>query len=307
MAHRQVLFRESSTDSRHDVSLRYHATNCSFHAVRWTLSGGLPTASEALAGPQLIHNFRKLADFDPLSLTPVFEQKDLDEVFRVSLKMEFATTETQVHQTDIAAGTLPMSQELVGSITNKVIHRARLSNVFSELYPLIRKSVAQRCFGTAVDLEVDTVRGHLNRLEIQEAIAKYLARMIATLTIESKAIEFEKAKFKLSNTSPFHWRRNLPPLVAKKTVFNFVATYNPFEREFAEFLDRKGNDVLSFASLGTTEQGESGSQFRIDAGWRNELETKGRKWEGTDDKDLAMINGASGLPLVRRNPGSSKG
>lgn len=261
--------------------------------------------------PQLIHNFRKLADFDPLNLTAVFEQKDLDEVFRVSLKMEFATTETEVHQTDIAAGTLPMSQELVGSITNKVIQRARLSNVFSELYPLVRKYVAQRCFGTSVDLELDTVRGHLNRLEIQEAIAKYLARMIATLTIETRAIEFEKAKFKLSNTSPFHWRRNLPPLVAKKTVFNFVATYNPFEREFAEFLDRKGNDVLRFASLGTTEQGESGSQFRIDylkpsgaigfyhpdwvviqktqAGEINWIiETKGRKWEGTDDKDLAM-------------------
>jgi Holliday junction resolvase len=32
-----------------------------------------------------------------------------------------------------------------------------------------------------------------------------------------------------------------------------VASYNAFEREFAEFLDRKGNDVIRFASLGTTE------------------------------------------------------
>ena len=171
--------------------------------------------------------------------------------------------------------------------------------------------VAQRCFGATIDIESDTVRGHLNRLEIQEAIAKYLARAIGKLTIEEREIEFDKANFKLSDTRPFLWRRNLPPLQATKTIFNFVASYNPFEREFAEFLDRKENDVIRFASLGTTEQGESGSQFRIDylkpsgaigfyhpdwvvvqktgkgeVNWI--IETKGRKWEGTEEKDLAM-------------------
>jgi len=60
----------------------------------------------------------------------------------------------------------------------------------------------------------------------------------------------------------FPCRRNLPPLEAKKTVFNYVATYNDFERRFAEFLDKKAGDALRFASLGTTEQGESGTQFR---------------------------------------------
>jgi type III restriction enzyme len=35
-------------------------------------------------------------------------------------------------------------------------------------------------------------------------------------------------------------------------VFNSVATYNDFERRFAQFLDT-APDVLRFASLGTTE------------------------------------------------------
>ena len=190
--------------------------------------------------PQLIHNFRKLSELDTLKLASVFDQKDLDENFRITLKMEFATTETKVHQVDIAASWLPIAQELVGSVTNKVIQRARLANVFSELYPHVRTYVAERCFGVPVDLESETVRGHLSRLEIQEAIAKYLARVIGELTIEKRAVEFEKADFKLSDTRPFHWRRNLPPLMAKKTIFNFVASYNPFERQFAEFLDKKG-------------------------------------------------------------------
>ena len=129
--------------------------------------------------------------------------------------------------------------------------------------------------------------------------------------MERRTIEFDKADYRLSETKPFSWRRNLPPLKAKKTVFNYVCTYNEYERRFAEFLDKKANDVLRFASLGTTEQGESGSQFRVDylkpsgaigfyhpdwvvvqktgsgeVNWI--IETKGRVWEGTEAKDQAL-------------------
>jgi hypothetical protein len=132
------------------------------------------------------------------------------------------------------------------------------------------------------------------------------------LTIDRRAIEFERADFRLSGTTHFTWRRSLPSLVAKKTVFNYVATYNDFERRFAEFLDNKAADVLRFAALGTTEQGESGTQFRVDylkpsgaigfchpdwvvvqeAGDREVnwiIETKGRVWEGTSAKDDAIL------------------
>ena len=46
-------------------------------------------------------------------------------------------------------------------------------------------------------------------------------------------------------------------------MFNYVATYNRFERAFAEFLDRAA-DVARFAALGTTEQGNSAAAFRVD-------------------------------------------
>ena len=140
-----------------------------------------------------------------------------------------------------------------------------------------------------------------------------------------KLSEFDKQAFRLSATKPFGWRRNLPPLEAKKTVFNFVATYNDFERRFAEFLDNAG-DVLRFAAMGTTEQGASGTSFRVDylkpsgaigfyspdwvavqrdtegeeVNWI--IETKGREWEGAREKDEAMqewcrrVSGATGNP-----------
>ncbi len=260
--------------------------------------------------PRLEHDIRKLSDLEVDALEAIYDQLELAEPFRVRLRLEFATTETEVHQTDVAAGELPPAHELLASITNKVIRRAKLPNRFAELYPAVRDYVATRCFGRTVDLAEEELRSHLSRLELQEGIAKYLARKIAELTIERRAIEFDKADFRLSETKPFIWRRNLPPLEAGKTVFNYVATYNDFERRFAEFLDAAG-DVARFASLGTTEQGESGTQFRVDylkpsgaigfyhpdwvavqstkAGEVNWIiETKGRVWEGTAAKDEAL-------------------
>jgi len=263
-----------------------------------------------LTKPSLVHNIRRLSDFDAAALDPIFEQEDLEDVYRVRLKLEFATTETEVHQADIMARELPKPQDLLGSITNKVIDRAKLPSRFAELYPAVRTYVGTRCFGREVDLDSEAIRSHLSRLEIQEGIAKYLARKIAETTLDRRAIEFERADFRLSETRPFSWRRNLPPLVAQKTIFNYVATYNDFERRFAQFLDR-AHDVLRFAALGTTEQGESGTQFRVDylkpsgaigfyhpdwvvvqntpdgeVNWI--IETKGRVWEGTAAKDEAI-------------------
>lgn len=259
--------------------------------------------------PSLVHDIRKLSELKIEELEAIYDQEELGEAFRLALKLQFVTTDSEVHRVVVSASKLP-PQEILTSITNKVIEQAKLPNRFAELYPVVKDYVANRCFGCPVDLEDEAVCSHLARPELQDGIAKYLARKISELTIERRAIEFEKADFRLSETRPFSWRRNLPPLQAEKTVFNYVATYNDFERHFAEFLDQ-ASDVLRFASLGTTEQGESGTHFRVDylkpsgaigfyypdwvvvqktasgeVNWI--IETKGRVWEGTSAKDEAM-------------------
>lgn len=123
----------------------------------------------------------------------------------------------------------------------------------------------------------------------------------------------DPASLRLRETLGFHWRRNLPLLEAKKTIFNFVATWNNLERRFAEFLDR-ASDVERFAALATTEQGGAGVQFRVDYLKRNGaigfyypdwvvvqrrggeetnwiIETKGREFEDTVAKDQAAQDG----------------
>jgi type III restriction enzyme len=142
--------------------------------------------------------------------------------------------------------------------------------------------------------------------------------------VDRKTIKFEKRFLKLSETKEFTWRRNLPLIASRKTIFNLVATYNDFEKDFARFLDKETcTDVVRFAALGTTEQ-DSGANFRVnyikpsgaigfyypdwvvvqstadgEVNWI--VETKGRAWQGTEAKDAAIkhwceqVTAASGV------------
>lgn len=254
-------------------------------------------------------NYKRLSDLDPLSLEPIYDQRELDRRIGIQLEMEFSLTETEVHQARIGTGIPPIAQDLISSIVNKTMRAANLTQVFNTLYPIVQEYLEHRCFDCDIDPNNEAVRAILRRLKLQEGIAEYLARKIGELTTETQPIEFESTSLWLSETDPFTWRRNLPPLVCGKTIFNFVATYNDFEKAFAGFLDG-ADDVLRFAALGTTEQ-DTGTQFRInylkpsgaigfyypdwvvvqeaengEAYWI--IETKGRVWEGTEAKDRAM-------------------
>lgn len=258
--------------------------------------------------PGLTNNYRKLSALDVSLLEAIYDQEELAEPFRIGLRMEFATTETAVHQADIDGEVRPTWKILEG-IVKKTAECARLTFSFAELYPIVENYVVNRCFGRRIKLDEERMRSHLGRLELQEGIAGYLAREIAAIAIERRSVKFENEDYCLSLTKPFSWRRNLPPMAAEKTIYNYVATYNDFERRFATFLDQ-AEDVARFAALGTTEQGNSATMFRIDYLKRSGaigfyypdwvvvqmadgdevnwvVETKGRVWEGTDDKDAA--------------------
>lgn len=267
--------------------------------------------SMPITKPRLTREYRRLDELDVQSLRPIFEADILDEELRIHLSMEFGTLGTEVHEEDVQFADLPLVQELIAGIASKIITRASLDkSSFARVVQITKEYVATRCFNQPIDLAAENTRQHLRRPDLQDGIASYLAREIGRLTLQRTEIAFEKAAHKLSSTKPFQWRRNLPLIAAKKTVFNLVATYNSFEKAFAEFLDA-APDVKRFAALGTTQQGESNTQFRVDylktngaigfyfpdwvvvqdtpvgeVNWI--IETKGRVWEGTEAKDEAI-------------------
>jgi hypothetical protein len=82
------------------------------------------------------------------------------------------------------------------AITNNVIAGPALPRRFAEISAVVKGYMVIRCFGRTVDLNAQPIRSHLSPLEIQEGIAKYLARVISELTVERRAIEFAKADFR---------------------------------------------------------------------------------------------------------------
>jgi len=262
--------------------------------------------------PSLTHSVSRLLDLNLQNLFPIYDQKDLPPEICAKLSFEFSNPQVQVHEELTSIDSEIPTREILANIANEVIRRAGLPNQFALLYPIVYAYVGQRCFGKLVDVEIGKIRQHLLQPDIQDAIARYLTRQISQLTAERKPLEFERENFCLSETRPFSWRRNLPLFEARKTVFNRVATYNDFEKDFAKFLDR-APDVLRFAALGSTEQGVSGVRFRVDylkpsgaigfyhpdwvavlqgdsGGEENWIiETKGRVWEDTESKEKAML------------------
>jgi len=265
--------------------------------------------------PSLTRDIKKLDELNVDSLKACIEF-DPSKPLEVRLVMEDGITESKIHEESMAAEP-PLAQDILSSLTNKVMAAARLPNVFSRLYPLVQRYVVRQCFGHVINLNDAVLRSHLQIPAVQECIARYLARQIGQLTVVSRKLEFEHAAHRLSKTKPFVWRRNLKdgPLECARTIFNYVATYNDFERRFAQFLD-KAADVARFAALGTTQQGDSATEFRVDylkpsgaigfyhPDWvvvQNTpdgetywiVETKGRVWEDTEAKDAAMAKWCS--------------
>ena len=261
-------------------------------------------------GPSLGREPDSLTDLEVSALDPIFDREELEEPVRLRLRLDFAVTDTTVEEIEIADAR--PSRETLSQTARRVGELAGLaeSGRFGVLYSVVHRYVAGVCFGREVDPDDGKVRGALSRASIREAIARYLARQVGGFITVEKETEFRDGERRLSETRPFHWRRNLPLMEAQKTVFNLVATYNDFERQFAKFLDA-AEDVRRFSALAATEQGAAGVLFRVDylkasgaigfyyPDWiavqgtedgevRWILETKGREWDGTDRKDRAM-------------------
>ena len=262
-----------------------------------------------MIGRRLQHRFRGVSGVDVGSLESILDNGKLPEAMRLRLQMEFATTETEIHQEEALIAEPPPAEAILGDVARRLGQRAGLPSHFDSLYPLVREYAATRCFGTRVDLDERRVRDALARSDLKEAMTDLLATVIAAQIVVERPHTTAAEHVPLSHTRPFNWRRNLPPLDATKTIFNHVATFNDFERRFAKFLDR-AEDVTRFAALAATEQGANGVQFFVDYLKANGaigryypdwvllqdmddgamhwiVETKGRKYPGTEDKDAA--------------------
>jgi type III restriction enzyme len=254
-------------------------------------------------GSGLRRAYKKIEGFEAASVSEVFDKADVQSLKKLRLEIEDAMNLVKLGQRDVDVPLPPLQNDVLAAVTNRVQQKAALTMEFAELLPIVKMYVRDRAFGEPVDLDASEVRQFLSAFLNQDKVAAHLARRLGEVTTEETSLVVEPEPFKLSKTRPFLWRRQ--HLECKKTVFNRVAVFNPFEAAFAEFMDRV-SDVQRFSALAETFTGvwvdylkPSGAIGRYfpdwvlvqktpdgPVGWI--VETKGRVWPGTEAKDAAV-------------------
>jgi hypothetical protein len=192
--------------------------------------------------------FKNIDKLEPSAFGPIGSEEDLTAEQKQRIELIHGTVDVTVHSDEVEfnAENVPPSENLLSSLTNRVMKRARITGLFPQLYPKVRAYVRERCFGGRVELDEVSVRRALNDSALMDGIAALFARRIGELTAEKRAVKVVGDPWRMSETYEFSWRRHFT--VADKTIFNVVACYNAFEADFARFLD-KAPDVVKFAKL----------------------------------------------------------
>jgi type III restriction enzyme len=247
------------------------------------------------------HNYKNVTQIDNSKIPSLFSSKVLNEDKKMHLRIHFPITDTVVHEEKVSYEYLETGRGILSSISTEIMKKAHFTCNFQEIYPIVENYVSERCFERKVDIENDKVRQQLTDFAIKDAIVELLTKELGKIIAEQRETIIISSSIHLSKMIPFTWRRKHSRL--DKTVFNFVALFNDFEGEFADFL-QNSRDILRFAALA--------EKFKIDYlsskgairfyypdfvavqkingkifNWI--IETKGREYEDTDKKDAAMI------------------
>lgn len=247
--------------------------------------------------------YRNLDQFDPSTAEVLFPAGSPTPRPDLVLIVKDAMTAAEIAELAIDLGEPPIWNDVVATMVKRTERKAGLANAFAELTPLVDAYLRSRCFGGPIDPDAVHTRRALSFEWTRERVAAHLAALIGRLTTEKRLITVEGDPIRLSGTEPFLWRREIDR--ADKTIFNFVATWNAFESEFGHFLDGC-DDITRFAALAehftrfsvyyvkpsgamgqyfpdwvAVQSVSDGSAFWI-------IETKGRVWEGTENKDEAI-------------------
>ena len=204
------------------------------------------------------------------------EYKSLELIDVNSLQHEIAAFKTFVEQelqeiifTDIEGGfshktvfkdTDPDYRNVIGFFTSVILKESRLISGFNILYPKVESFIKYKLFGKEVALSNPQTMRNLSEVKTKEILKSTFKKAIDELTVEDKGTAEIKNYISLKTVKP-KIAPNQPFLIPKKSVFNKIIGDNPFELEFASFLENRFKDVVTFAKNTT---GEGGINFKIE-------------------------------------------
>ncbi len=138
------------------------------------------------------------------------------------------------------------AQEVIGYYSRRIAEAVKLPSQFAALAPKVREFFAEKIFGQTVDLSDPLVVKAMSTPVAHYVCVDVFSKELKRLTIAEQEPVLLEPQRMLSSCQPFPWSRQV--WEGANTVFNLVPCENPFERDFAKFLDN-AEDVSAFAKL----------------------------------------------------------
>jgi type III restriction enzyme len=253
---------------------------------------------------RLTRKLQKIEELDVASIPAIYGDSDF-QVGKDLVKLQIEAMHTggklDEHLMDLTV--FRIASDAITLIAQKTSEIANLVHDHSKMYPIVKNYIRTQCFGSEHDPDTDDMKIFLSSTAHRNRIAEVIAASIGKLITVEQNVEFHAASISMMKTSGFRWMR--ASLKCSKTVFNETPVWNNFESDFASNLD-KWSDVTAFAALAETyteffvdylkPNGAMGRYYpdfvvkqKVGKGFKYfVIETKGRVFEGTIEKDKAM-------------------
>ncbi|MBU0896207.1 MAG: DEAD/DEAH box helicase family protein [Candidatus Omnitrophica bacterium] len=198
--------------------------------------------------PRIQREYKNLSDLnvskfdnEKLKVKQFNEQEQREIVFR-------HVVEEKVHHTTILESNIePNHQSVIGFFAQSIMRELRLFGCYDILFGKVKEFIQSHLFETEISLDDKNILRNLSEIEVIRTIINTFKKEVNTLTVRDVGDAQIKNYTKISNSRPFVVN-DRAYLVPKKSVFNRIVGDSQFELEFADFLERSGDDeVVSFA------------------------------------------------------------
>lgn len=198
--------------------------------------------------PRIQREYKNLSDLKPSEFSNTkLKVKQFDEQEQREIIFKHVVDGQHHHTTILESNIEPNYQSVVGFFTQTIMRELRLFGCYDVLFGKVKEFVQKYLFETEVDLEDKNILRNLSEIEATKTIIKTFKKAINELTVKDVGDAEIKNYIKVSSSRPFVVN-DKAYLVPKKSVFNRIVGDSQFELEFADFLERLGDDeVISFA------------------------------------------------------------
>lgn len=200
-----------------------------------------------ILSPRIYREYKNLNELKPeIFENEKIDYKQFDKEEQRQIIFKDITTGEITHSTFLDGVNSGNYSSVVGYFTQVIMKDLRLVSGYDILYGKVKEFIKHHLFSTEIDLEnLNTLR-NLSELKASKTIIETFKKKINELTVQDKGNAEIRDYIKLKQTRPFVVKEQ-GYLIPKKSVFNKIIGDSNLELEFANFLDEKCDDIISYA------------------------------------------------------------